>query len=95
MRPKEDPAVQAPSCSRVGEVGGPWSPWCCPSGGTQVFSAVPSTDGICVFDIVSVIFNTKRKKIPGLCGIKFEGWVAPPRGRGGRLFPSPSWNVIE
>lgn len=52
MRPKQDPAVQTPSCSRVGEVGGPWSPWCCPSSGTQVFSAVPSTDGICVFDIV-------------------------------------------
>lgn len=47
---------------RVGEVGGPWSPWCCPSGGTQAFSAVPSTQDICVFDIVSVnIFNTKNK----------------------------------
>ena len=89
MRPKQDPAVQTPSCSRVGEVGGPWSPWCCPLGGTQVFSAVPSTDGICVFDIVSVIFNTKRKKIPGLCGMKFGGWAPPPRGR-----CPPSWKVV-
>lgn len=55
LRPKQDPAVRTPSCSRVGDVGGPWSPWCCPSGGTQAFSAVPSTDGICVFDIVSVV----------------------------------------
>lgn len=55
LRAKQDPGVRAPSCSRVGEVGGPRSPWCCPSGGTQAFSAIPSTNGICVFDIVSVI----------------------------------------
>lgn len=50
----------------------------------------------CVFDIVSVIFNTKRKKIPGLCEMKFEGLGCPrPRGvEEGEALSLPSRKVV-